>query len=98
MIIGPIRQEILSGIRDEIKFNQLKEKLKYFQDEEIILEDYENAAEYFNKCRSRGIQGSHIDFLICAVVKRKNYQLFTLDNDFKNYDSVIGINLYEINN
>jgi len=47
MIIGPIRQEILSGIRDEIKFNQLKEKLKYFQDEEIILEDYENAAEYF---------------------------------------------------
>jgi hypothetical protein len=30
VIIGPIRQELLSGISDEVIFNDLKDKLKGF--------------------------------------------------------------------
>ncbi len=32
VIIGSIRQELLSGLSDEVKFNNLKEKLKVFDD------------------------------------------------------------------
>ena len=32
VLIGPIRQEILSGISDEMQFSQLKEKLQAFDD------------------------------------------------------------------
>lgn len=93
-IIGPIRQEILSGIKDQNKYEELKEKLKYFTDIELITEDYELAAEIYNKCRSKGIQGSHIDFLICSISIRKKYMIFTLDKDFENYSKAIEIKLY----
>lgn len=95
-IIGPIRQEILSGIKDINKFEELKEKLKYFSDDEILTEDYESAAELFNICRNKGIQGSHIDFILCAIAKREKYTIFTLDRDFENYNKFIDIRLYKM--
>ena len=66
LILGPIRQEILSGYSDFKKFEKLK-KLSYFENSLIQDSDYESAAERCNQCRNKGIQGSHIDFLICAV-------------------------------
>jgi len=36
-IIGPIRQEILSGIKNNDKYEELKEKLSYFPDESLFL-------------------------------------------------------------
>jgi predicted nucleic acid-binding protein len=66
-IIGPIRQEVLSGYSDIKQYNKLKNKLMYFPNEPIINEDYLSAAKFSNLCRKKGIQGSHIDFLICAV-------------------------------
>src|SRR5262245_18305049 len=66
-IIGPIRQEILSGIRVKQQFQSLREHLSAFPDLLINTNDYENAAEFANLLRSKGIQGSAIDFLICAV-------------------------------
>ena len=76
-IIGPIRQEILSGISENSKFELLREKLAIFNDVEITTSDYEKAAEYFNLCRSNGIQGSHIDYLICSVAKSNNFLIYT---------------------
>jgi len=67
LIIGPIRQEILSGYSDLRKFKKLKEKLSFFENTPIQDVDYESAAELCNQCRKKGVQGSHIDFLICAV-------------------------------
>jgi len=32
--------------------------------------DYARAAECFNACRARGVQGSNADVLLCAVAKR----------------------------
>jgi len=95
-IIGPIRQEILSGIKDKILFEKLKDKLKYFPDDDISTEDYENAAELYNLCRGKGIQGSHIDFTICSIAIRKKYVIFTLDKDFENFSKIIGLKLYKL--
>ena len=98
LIIGPIRQEILSGYSDLRKFKKLKEKLSYFNNTPILNSDYELAAELCNKCRGKGIQGSHIDFLICAVAKRLTIPIFTTDKDFAQYQSIISIKLYKMKN
>jgi len=95
LIIGPIRQEILSGYSDLRKFRKLKEKLSYFENIPIQDIDYELAAELCNQCRGKGIQGSHIDFLICAVAKRIDVPIFTTDKDFLRYQRIISIKLYE---
>jgi predicted nucleic acid-binding protein len=84
-IIGPIRQELLSGISDENIFNDLKEKLNGFNDFPIETTDYELAAEYSNICRRNGVQGSNTDFLICAVAVRNDFAIFTTDDDFNYY-------------
>lgn len=60
-LVGPIRQELLSGIRDQGQFERLKDRLSAFPDERIERQDYERAAKYFNVCRGRGIQGSNTD-------------------------------------
>jgi len=96
VMIGPIRQEILSGISDEEKFIRLKEALETFSDFEITTEDYEKAAEYYNKCRSRGLQGSHTDYLICSVAHSNDFLILTLDKDFEAYRKYIDIDLADI--
>lgn len=92
-IIGPIRQEILSGIKDNKQFSQLKDILSAFNDFPIITKDYELAAEYFNICRTKGVQGSNTDFLICAVSYRNRFPIFTTDKDFEKFAKHIPIAL-----
>ena len=93
-IIGPIRQEILSGITNRTQFNLLKKRLEAFKDLAITTRDYETASEFYNKCRGEGIQGSHIDFIICAVSFRNKISVFTTDEDFQLYSNHIDIKLY----
>ncbi|MBF0408778.1 MAG: PIN domain-containing protein [Candidatus Riflebacteria bacterium] len=95
-IIGPIRQEILSGYSDKNKFCILKEKLDAFPNIPIEAKDYIKAAEFNNACRVAGIQGSHIDFLICSVASRLNIQIFTDDKDFEHYAKHLPIKLYKV--
>ena len=95
-MLGPIRQEILSGISEKKQFSKLREELSHFPDLEILQEDYEEAAACFNKCRSKGIQGSNTDFLICAISLRKNFPILTTDRDFESFADVLSIELFEI--
>jgi predicted nucleic acid-binding protein len=94
LIIGPIRQEILSGYSDVRKFKKLREKLSFFENTPIQDIDYESAAELCNQCRKKGVQGSHTDFLICAVAKRIDVPIFTADKDFSHYQKAISIRLH----
>ncbi len=94
LIIGPIRQEILSGYSDPGKFKKLKDRLAAFPNLQITDADYVLAAEFSNECRKNGIQGGHIDFLICAVASRNKIPIFTCDNDFQQYSKIIKIELY----
>jgi predicted nucleic acid-binding protein len=94
-MIGPIRQEILSGVRDKIQFDKLKKHLDSFPDLSILNEDYVEAATLFNLCRSKGVQGSNTDFLICAVSVRNEMPIYTTDKDFKLFGKHIPINLHK---
>ncbi len=95
-LIGPVRQELLCGIKSEKQFNLLRKHLRAFEDIEITRQDYELAAEYFNTARKNGIQGSNTDFLICAISKRHKMPVFTTDQDFLHFQSVLPIELYTI--
>lgn len=94
MIIGPVRQEILSGISDEGKFAELKTILSCLPDVPIATTDYERAAQYANLCRRQGIQGSAVDFLICAVAVGNDFAIYTIDKDFAGYKKVLPITLW----
>lgn len=92
-MLGPIRQEILSGIKDSKQFVQLKDILSAFDDFPLTTKDYEKAAEFFNLCRSKGIQGSNTDYLICAVSSNNRFPIFTSDKDFEIYSKHLPITL-----
>jgi len=94
-IVGVVRQELLSGIREAEKFEKLRDYLRAFDEPVLETADYEAAAEAHNRCRSRGIAGSAIDFLICAVALRREWQVFTSDGDFEAYSKVLAVRLYE---
>ena len=93
VIIGPIRQELLSGISDISQFNRLKDMLSAFEDITLESKHFIKAAEFSNICRQKGVQGSTIDFLICAVASIENLIIFTTDKDFENYKKYLPIKL-----
>jgi hypothetical protein len=93
-LVGPIRQELLSGIRQESSFGILRDHLRAFDEIDLQLGDYEDAARIHNQCRSRGVAGSATDFLICSIALRRDWQIFTTDRDFTRYARVIPLKLY----
>jgi hypothetical protein len=82
-IIGPIRQEILSGIRDRAQFAKIQELLDPFRDEAVTAADYVDAARLFNLCQDHGVQCGPVDMLICAVAVRMHWAILTFDQGLK---------------
>lgn len=93
-IVGVVRQELLSGIREAGRFDRLRDYSRAFDEPRLDVRDYEEAAQMHNRCRSKGIAGSAIDFLICAVAQRRKWQVFTTDRDFERYGRVLAVRLY----
>jgi predicted nucleic acid-binding protein len=93
---GPVRQEILSGIRDTAQFILLRDHLRDFPDLPITSDDHERAAEMFNRLRSKGIQGSNTDFLLCALSERTGMPIFTTDEDFTLFYKHLAVKLHRI--
>jgi predicted nucleic acid-binding protein len=95
VLLGPVRQELLSGIKLGSQFDLLREHLRAFPDLALETADHEDAALAFNRCRERGIQGSNTDFLIAAAALRRNLSVFTTDGDFRQYARVLRLKLHE---
>lgn len=95
-LTGVVRQELLSGIRDQQRFEKLRNYLSAFDDPALVAADYETAAAMHNRCRGRGVTGSAIDFLLCAIAELRHWQIFTTDKDFEHYRRVLGLKLYVV--
>jgi hypothetical protein len=76
-IIGPVRQEALSGIKDSVQFTKLRSALGSFRDEPLTTFHYEEAARLFNLCRARGVECGATDILICAIAAEKSWSVLT---------------------
>lgn len=94
-MIGPIRMEVLSGIRDQETFDAFSDKLSAFVDRPIPSEVYILAARFLNLCRSKGVQGSNIDFLICACSVNWKIPILSKDKDYLLYRKHLPIELIE---
>jgi predicted nucleic acid-binding protein len=95
-MIGPIRQELLSGIRTKAQFEKLETHLAAFPDVPITTEDHVTAARFFNRCRGKGVQASHTDFLICAVASRRSLTIYSTDKDFELFAKYLPIVLHRV--
>jgi predicted nucleic acid-binding protein len=85
-ITGVIIQELLSGVKNEKMFSELKEILLNFEIIEPEVGDYIFAASLRNKISTKGIQASTVDLLLVSIAIRRNYYLLSFDKDF-NYIS-----------
>jgi len=94
VMLGPVRQELLSGVPSAEQYTTLREHLRAFPDLPVDAEDYEEAATFFNRCRARGIQGSNTDFLICAAAARRGSAILTTDADFVHFAKVLPVQLH----
>ncbi len=93
-IIGAIRQELLSGIRDQGKFKQVQIRMRALDDEVLSAKDYENAAQISNLFRSKGVSSTPTDCLICAVAMKSGFSVFTTDKDFGHFAKVVPVALH----
>lgn len=93
-MIGPIRQELLSGVKYQSQYEKLRDYLHSFSDLTIKTKDYIKAADLYNQNRRKGIQGSNTDFLICAIGIAYKMPIFTSDKDFNLFKKHIPINLH----
>lgn len=92
-MLGPIRMEILCGIRDEAGFQTIQKQLATFPDPILEEEVLVTAARFFNLCRNKGIQGSNTDFVICACSMLWKMPILTKDKDFVGYRELLPIDL-----
>jgi predicted nucleic acid-binding protein len=95
-LLGAVRQEVLSGIREESQFRRIRTHLRFFEDVVLATEDYEEAAQMSNRCKRSGIASSAVDMLICAVSSLRGWQVFSTDGDFMQYSRVLGLRLHTV--
>jgi len=93
-LLGSVRQELLSGLREDAQFRRLRDYLRDFPDIALAMEDYEEAARASNECRKSGIASTPVDMLICAVGLHHGYEIFSTDRDFSRYAAVLPIRLF----
>lgn len=96
IIIGAVRQELLTGLADDAQFDRVRGQLQGYDDLALGSEDYELAAGYANRCLRVGIEGSPTDFLICAAADRRGLDILTTDDDFPRYARILPIRLRRV--
>lgn len=95
VLLGPVRQEVLSGIKHREQFERLRERLATFPDLELTTRDFETAAGLCNLCITKGVQAAHTDFLIAAAAIIRGYAVLSADRDFKNIARIVSVRTYE---
>ena len=93
-LLGVVRQEVLQGIRSAQQFDLVRRDLDEFPDLEVWSSDHVRAAQMFNRCKTRGVDPTTIDMLVCSLAERHKAAIFTLDRDFAGYSRVLGVKLY----
>lgn len=94
-LIGPIRQEALSGVILKKEFGELKEQLAVIEDLSMSPDTFIRAAEFYNICRAAGVAPGAVDMMICAAADAHGVEIFTTDPDFVLYARHLPIRLFK---
>ncbi len=95
IMIGPVRQEILSGVRYTVQFDRLKSALSAFPDERVKSNDFVEAARICNKCLDSGIVIGNTTCLIGAIAIAREMEILTIDQEFQKLTSIVKVPLYQ---
>jgi predicted nucleic acid-binding protein len=79
-MVGPVRQELLSGLSDPLQFDRLRDTLAAFSDEPLTTATYVEAARLDNLCRRSGVQCGVVDMLLCAAALESGWTILTNDS------------------
>ena len=94
VMIGPIRQEVLSGITNQEQYERLRRRLSAVNDLRMERDTFERAAEFANKCVVAGVAPGSVDMMICAAAWVYNTSIFSTDPDFVRYSGLLPIQIY----
>jgi predicted nucleic acid-binding protein len=78
-MLGLLRHELLSGIKEKAQFDKVKAALDPYLDEPINTADHEHAARVYNECRNQGVEAGTVDIVICAVAVRRGWEVLSGD-------------------
>ena len=93
-MIGLIRQELLSGIKTTEQYEKLRVHLRSFPDEVVDTSDYEEAAKFGNRCRTKGVAASIVEILLCAIAIKRQWAILATDPDFSSYARVLPLRIH----
>jgi hypothetical protein len=94
VLLGVVRQEILTGIVMDNVFDQVSERLRGLDDLPPDFDDYERAAAFANECMRHGVAATSVDMLVCAVAAGRDLPILTADHDFGRYAKHLPIQLF----
>jgi len=93
-MLGVVKQELLSGMSHPERFQKLSQVISGFPPLLATEEDHILGAKFYNRCRSKGIQGSYTDYLICAQAYNNKFSILSSDKDFLHYKEIIPIHVW----
>jgi predicted nucleic acid-binding protein len=94
---GTVLQEILSGIRQEDQFDDLRRRLlASFTILNADTDDHVEAARLRNRCLALGLNASGPDCLIAVQAIRSDSALFALDRDFEDLSRHVPLKLHRV--
>ena len=82
LLVGPILQEVLTGLRWPRDVDRLLASLAPFPLVPLARGTYVLAAQISNRCRRSGVQTTTGDALIAAACVENGFPLLTADQDF----------------
>ena len=82
VVVGPILQELLSGLKDPATFASLEVEMERFPLLELHRRTYAAAARLTNLCHRAGFQPGAVDALIAAACVEHGCPLLTADAHF----------------
>jgi predicted nucleic acid-binding protein len=96
VVPGIVLQELLSGVKDPVQGERIKELMEGYPLILATKEQYIEASNISNVCRRAGVSAATIDCQIAAQCIMLDGVLLTLDDDFKRISGCCGLRLYPI--
>ena len=94
VMLGTIRQELLTGISNDLSWERLRAHLRLFPDAQLGPDEHEEASRCANLCRRAGLAATSVDMLICAIARLHEIGVFSADRDFERYGKPLGLRLH----
>ena len=94
-MMGMIRQELLTGVTNDLAWERLRAHLRLFPDALVGPDEHEEASLCANLCIGAGLATTSVDMLICAMARLHGLEVFTTDRDFLRYEKPLGVRPYQ---